>query len=157
MNCNKKFKILVTEAVGELGLEILRGAPDVELIEKVGISKDEIKRELADVNGILTRSGTTMDQEMIDCAPAMKVIARAGVGVDNINIPAASRKGIIVINAPITPPRSIYLLSTCQSAATLSRPVKSQARTQTAKADSCTQPVDTQRLVCFVTSVLKTP
>lgn len=100
MNCNKKFKILVTEAVGELGLEILRGAPDVELIEKVGISKDEIKRELADVNGILTRSGTTMDQEMIDCAPAMKVIARAGVGVDNINIPAASRKGIIVINAP---------------------------------------------------------
>ena len=52
MNCNKKFKILVTEAVGELGLEILRGAPDVALIEKVGISKDEIKRELADVNGI---------------------------------------------------------------------------------------------------------
>ena len=100
MSDSKKFKILVTETVGELGLEILRAAPDVELVEELGLTKEELKQKLADINGILTRSGTTMDQETIDAAPAMKVIARAGVGVDNINIPAASRKGIIVINAP---------------------------------------------------------
>jgi D-3-phosphoglycerate dehydrogenase len=64
-------------------------------------ARDELKAALADgVDGILTRSGTTMDQEMIEAGTSLRVIGRAGVGVDNINIPAASRRGIIVINAP---------------------------------------------------------
>ncbi|MEG1502013.1 MAG: phosphoglycerate dehydrogenase [Synergistaceae bacterium] len=97
---NKKFKVLVTETVGELGLDILRRADDVELIERYSISKEEIKIAIADVDGILTRSGTTMDEETINAANNLKVIGRAGVGVDNINLPMASKRGIIVINAP---------------------------------------------------------
>src|SRR5699024_11661430 len=54
-------------------------------------------------------------------------------------------------------PRSVYLLSTCHTTETLSLPVKNHASTHTAKAEICTQPADTHRLVCFVTSVLKTP
>ncbi len=64
---------------------------------------------------------------------------------------------VIVINAPITPPRSVYLLSTCHNAETLCLPVNIHASTQTINAESCTHPVDTHKLVCFVTYVLKTP
>ena len=97
---NKKWKILVTETIGELGINILKEAPDIELIQKKSLSKHELKLVIADVDGILTRSGTTMDEEIINAASTLKVIGRAGVGVDNIDIPAASRKGIIVINSP---------------------------------------------------------
>jgi len=101
MTKDKKWKILVTEKVGDAGLEIFRSAADVELTEKIGMDRNELKAALADgVDGILTRSGTTMDQEMIEAGTSLRVIGRAGVGVDNINIPAASRRGIIVINAP---------------------------------------------------------
>lgn len=95
-----KWKVLVTETIGEIGLNILKDAPDIELIEEKSLTENELKVRLADINGILTRSGTTMDEETINAGRVLKVIGRAGVGVDNINIPAASRKGIIVINAP---------------------------------------------------------
>lgn len=95
-----KWKVLVTEKVGTVGLDILRNAQDVELIEKLGLTREEIKKEIADVDAILTRSGTTMDEEMINSAQKLCVIGRAGVGVDNINLPVASKRGIIVINAP---------------------------------------------------------
>ena len=101
INTDKKLRILVTEKVGDAGLEILRKAPDVDLTEAKGLTTEELRMALsADIDGILTRSGTTMDQETIETAPKLKVIARAGVGVDNIDIPAASRCGVIVLNAP---------------------------------------------------------
>lgn len=101
MTDSKKWKILVTEKVGEAGLEIFRSSADVEMEVKIGLTREEIKKELSNgTDGILTRSGTTMDQEMIEAGSSLRVIGRAGVGVDNINIPAASRRGIIVINAP---------------------------------------------------------
>ena len=95
-----KWNILVTETIGESGLNILREAPDVTLVQKKSLTKEDLIKTLSDIDGILTRSGTTMDEEIINSSPNLKVIGRAGVGVDNIDIPAASRNGIIVINAP---------------------------------------------------------
>lgn len=97
---SKKWKVLVTETVGESGLNILRKADDIELIEKYTLDRNEVKKLLPGMDGILTRSGTTMDEEMVNAADSLRVIGRAGVGVDNINIPLATRKGIIIINAP---------------------------------------------------------
>jgi len=97
---DNKYKILVTEKVGQTGLDLLNEAPDVDLDVSIGMTRDELLNKLVTIDGIMTRSGTAMDQECIEAAPKLKVIARAGVGVDNINIPAASRHGIIVINAP---------------------------------------------------------
>ncbi|MDO4218395.1 MAG: phosphoglycerate dehydrogenase [Synergistaceae bacterium] len=96
----KKFKVLVTEHVGEAGLDLLRQAQDVELDIKIGLSLPELLAILPEYDGILTRSGTTMDAEKIDAGKNLKVIGRAGVGVDNIDLAEASRRGIIVINAP---------------------------------------------------------
>ncbi|MDO4988705.1 MAG: phosphoglycerate dehydrogenase [Synergistes sp.] len=95
-----KWKVLVTEKVGETGLDIFRNAPDVELDIKTDLTSDEIIRILPEYDAILTRSGTTMDEAKIEAGKKLKVIGRAGVGVDNIDLPAASRRGIIVINAP---------------------------------------------------------
>lgn len=96
----EKFRVLVTEKIGEVGLDLLRAAPDVELDVKLGLTSEEIIRILPDYDGILTRSGTTMDEAKIEAGKRLRVIGRAGVGVDNINLAEASRRGIIVLNAP---------------------------------------------------------
>ena len=97
---DKKWKVLVTEKVGEAGLDIFRNAPEVELEVALGLTDEQIIEKLADADAVLTRSGTTMDEKKIEAGGKLKVIGRAGVGVDNIDLPAASRHGIIVINAP---------------------------------------------------------
>ena len=97
---NKIWKVLIAETVGEAGLNLLRDAPDIELIEEVGISREDFLKKLPEMDAVLTRSGTKMDEEALNAATKLKVVARAGVGVDNVNIPVASRKGVVVINAP---------------------------------------------------------
>ncbi len=97
---NKKWKVLVAETVGEAGLQMLREAPDIDLIEEVGMSRENLLKKLPEIDAVLTRSGTKMDEEALNAAVKLKVVARAGVGVDNVNVPIASRKGIVVINAP---------------------------------------------------------
>ena len=97
---SNKWKILVTEKVGEAGLDIFRNAPDAELDIKIGLTEEELTKIMPNYDGVLTRSGTTMDEKKIEAGRKLKVIGRAGVGVDNIDLAAASRRGIIVINAP---------------------------------------------------------
>ncbi|EHM10038.1 D-3-phosphoglycerate dehydrogenase [Thermanaerovibrio velox DSM 12556] len=94
------WKVLVTESIHEEGLKILRDAADVTLVERVGISKEEFLAELADADALLTRSGTAIDVHVLESAPKLKVVARAGVGVDNVDLMEASKRGIVVINAP---------------------------------------------------------
>jgi D-3-phosphoglycerate dehydrogenase len=94
------FKVLVPEALGDEGLKILRESPDVELDVKTGLSKQELHKILGEYDAIITRSGTTLDKEAIGHGLRLKVIARAGVGVDNVDLQEASKRGIVVINAP---------------------------------------------------------
>lgn len=97
---NKKWKVLVAETVGEAGLQMLRDALDIDLIEEVGMTRENLLKKLPEMDAVLTRSGTKMDEEALNAAVKLKVVARAGVGVDNVNVPVASRKGVVVINAP---------------------------------------------------------
>ncbi|SFX80851.1 D-3-phosphoglycerate dehydrogenase [Thermoactinomyces sp. DSM 45891] len=94
------YKILVTDPLSDQGLEKLLQAKDVEVIRKVGLSKEELLIEIQSVDALLVRSQTKVTAEVIENAHHLKVIARAGVGVDNIDISAATKKGIIVVNAP---------------------------------------------------------
>lgn len=99
-NRDKKFRFLVTEHLGDEGLQILRDAADVRADIKIGITRDELLKILPNYDAIVTRSGTPMDAETIKAGVGLKVIARAGVGVDNVDLQEASRRGIIVINTP---------------------------------------------------------
>jgi D-3-phosphoglycerate dehydrogenase len=91
-------KVLVKEKIADTGVELLRSKFDVDL--GLDMSDEEFRAKLGEYDAILIRSATKMTAELIDLATNMKVIGRAGTGVDNVDIPAATRRGIIVANAP---------------------------------------------------------
>ncbi|MHB8532330.1 MAG: phosphoglycerate dehydrogenase [Solirubrobacteraceae bacterium] len=93
-----RAKVLVKEKIGESGVALLREHFDVEL----GIDWDdaELERRISEYDGILIRSATKMTAELIGRADRLRVIGRAGVGVDNVDVPAATKRGIVVANAP---------------------------------------------------------
>ncbi|SNR76646.1 phosphoglycerate dehydrogenase [Desulfurobacterium atlanticum] len=96
------FKVLVTEHIAEPGIEILRNQPDVELTYDPELFRDfeKILQIIPEYDAIITRSGTPVNKELLSKAEKLKVIGRAGVGVDNIDLDEASRRGILVVNAP---------------------------------------------------------
>lgn len=94
------WKVMITETIHEEGARILEAAPDVELLLRPKISRKALLEEMGTVDAVVTRSGTAIDLEFLESAPRLKVAARAGVGVDNIDLAEASRRGVVVINAP---------------------------------------------------------
>src|SRR5690606_40323494 len=98
--CGAVFKVLITDPLSPQGTEILRRADDVQIVEKTDLSTEELLREIEDADALLVRSQTQVTPEVIRAAKRLKVIGRAGVGVDNIDVHAATGRGIIVINAP---------------------------------------------------------
>ncbi|WP_267524456.1 phosphoglycerate dehydrogenase [Campylobacter sp. MG1] len=91
-------KILVLDGVSELGVKILEKTCKITEIPK--ISYEELLEIIKDYDAVIVRSATKITEEVLDKAINLKVIGRAGVGVDNIDIKAATKKGIIVLNAP---------------------------------------------------------
>ena len=93
-------RILVSDKFDAQGIERLQSAGTLDIEYKGGHSREELLKSVASAEGLIIRSATTVDQEVLDAAPNLKLVVRAGVGVDNIDIPAASRQGVIVMNAP---------------------------------------------------------
>jgi D-3-phosphoglycerate dehydrogenase len=96
----KPYKILVTESVAQEGLDILARSGVVEVNVKIGTKGEELKKIIGEYDAIITRSGTSITADLIENPGKLKIIGRAGVGIDNIDVEAASKKGIIVMNAP---------------------------------------------------------
>ncbi len=92
------MKVLVKEKIAETGVDLLRSKFDVDL--GLEMSDEELRERIGGYDAILIRSATKMTAELIELADNLKVIGRAGTGVDNVDIPAATRRGIIVANAP---------------------------------------------------------
>jgi D-3-phosphoglycerate dehydrogenase len=92
------MKVLVKEKIADSGVELLRENFDVEL--GLEMSDEELAERIGEYDAILIRSATKMTPDLIDRASSLKVIGRAGTGVDNVDIPAATRRGIVVANAP---------------------------------------------------------
>ena len=95
-----KFKILVTDHIAQEGLDILEKADSVEYEIKAGISNADLKKIIGEYDAIITRSGTDVDADLLENTGKLKIVGRAGVGLDNVDIEAASKKGLIVMNAP---------------------------------------------------------
>ena len=90
--------VLIAEELSPATLEAL--GPDFEIRNVDGADRSKLLPALADANAVLIRSATKMDEEAIAAAPKLKVIARAGVGLDNVDIKAATNAGVMVVNAP---------------------------------------------------------
>lgn len=93
-------KILVSDSISKEGLKSLLEAEDVQLDINTDLSPEELKEIIGDYHGLLVRSQTKVTKEIIEAANNLKVIGRAGVGIDNIDIKTATEHGIAVINAP---------------------------------------------------------
>jgi len=92
------MKVLVAEKIADAGVELLREQFDVELgLEWDG---DELGKRIGEFDGILIRSATKLTSDLIGRAERLKVIGRAGTGVDNVDVDAATKRGIVVANAP---------------------------------------------------------
>ncbi len=95
-----KVKVLVSDKLDKQGVEILKSNPNIDVDVKVGMTKDELKQVIGNYDGIVIRSATKLTKDVLEHAKNLKAIGRAGIGVDNVDIPAASEKGIIVMNTP---------------------------------------------------------
>ncbi len=93
-------RVLVSDKLAEAGLRVLREAPGVELEYRPGMNEDELCGVIGDFDGLIIRSATQVTPRVIENAHRLRVVGRAGIGVDNVDIPAASRRGIVVMNTP---------------------------------------------------------
>ena len=92
-------KVLIADALSPRALEIF-AARGIEADAATALSADELKRRIAGYEGLAVRSATKVTAELIAAADALKVIGRAGIGVDNIDVAAATERGIVVMNTP---------------------------------------------------------
>lgn len=91
-------KVLVGDRVDQAGLDILAQVAQVDV--KIGLPPEELTQIISEYDALMVRSGTKVTKPVIEAARNMKIIGRAGVGVDNIDVPAATRQGIVVVNSP---------------------------------------------------------
>ncbi len=100
MTKNESFKVLICDDLAEEGLALFRSEKNLQVIIKTKLPLPDLKKEIADADGCVVRSGTQLTKEVIEAAKKLKVIGRAGVGLDNVDVEHASKKGIVVINTP---------------------------------------------------------
>ncbi|MFC5732622.1 phosphoglycerate dehydrogenase [Cytobacillus gottheilii] len=91
------YTVLVSDAINAEGLKPLLDMPNLAIIQK---KSDDPSVRLESIDALLVRSATKVTEQLLDQMPKLKIIGRAGVGVDNIDVPAATKKGIVVVNAP---------------------------------------------------------
>ncbi len=95
----KRMKVLISDNLSQVGVDVLRNA-GLNVDINTGLSPEELKEIIGDYDALIIRSATRVTADLLEMAHKLKVIGRAGIGLDNVDIPAASQKGIVVMNAP---------------------------------------------------------
>lgn len=95
-----KMKVLVSDKLAEEGLKILREGDVFEVDTKYDLKPEELKKIIGNYDALIVRSGTTVTEDIIQAATNLKYIGRAGVGLDNVDLKAATKRGIIAMNTP---------------------------------------------------------
>src|SRR5690554_1006001 len=94
----REMKVLIADSINEKGISELEEV--AEVVVNTTITPEELLETIKDFDAIVVRSRTKVTREVIEAAPRLKIIARAGVGVDNVDVKAATERGVMVINAP---------------------------------------------------------
>ena len=94
------LKIVVCDHIHQSGLDLLQAQNDILFENLASLPKDVLRQSIKDADVVITRSSTDVDEAFLEHAQNLKSIVRAGVGVDNVDIPACSKKGIVVMNVP---------------------------------------------------------
>ena len=91
-------KVLITDPIDQTGIDILSQVAQVD--QRIGISNSELASIIKDYDALMIRSGTQVTEEIINSSNKLRIIGRAGVGVDNVDVKAATQKGVLVVNSP---------------------------------------------------------
>jgi D-3-phosphoglycerate dehydrogenase / 2-oxoglutarate reductase len=94
------YRVLVTDTIADAGLEILKQAEGIELDYRPGLKGDALLEAVAATDALITRSGTAVTPELVSAGDRLRIVGRAGVGLDNVDVDACTARGILVINAP---------------------------------------------------------
>jgi D-3-phosphoglycerate dehydrogenase len=94
------MKVLVSDNLGEIGVNMFRAAPGIEVDVKTGLSPEALKEMIGGYDALAIRSETKVTEDLLSVADRLKVVGRAGIGLDNVDIPAATKRGIVVMNTP---------------------------------------------------------
>jgi D-3-phosphoglycerate dehydrogenase len=94
------YRVLLSDSLGPEGLARLQEQPDLEVVARPGLPPAELKQAIKGFHGLIIRSGTKVTADLIAAADELRVIGRAGIGVDNVDVDAATKKGIVVMNTP---------------------------------------------------------
>src|SRR6266568_2243287 len=98
---NETIKILITDRIAREGIELLHTQlPEAQVDERPGLKPEQLKAIIGEYHALIVRSETQVTGDILAAAPCLKIVGRAGVGVDNIDIEAATRQGIMVVNSP---------------------------------------------------------
>lgn len=94
------MRVLVSDNLAEVGIKIFEEAPGIEVDVDTGLTPEELRGVIGQYEALVIRSATKVTADIIEAAHRLRVIGRAGIGLDNVDIPAASARGIVVMNAP---------------------------------------------------------
>jgi D-3-phosphoglycerate dehydrogenase len=94
------MKILISDSLAHKGVDLLRNVPEFEVEFNPGLSPKQLKGAISDAEALIIRSATKVSADLIEAAPRLRVVGRAGIGLDNVDIGAASKRGIVVMNTP---------------------------------------------------------
>ena len=94
------MKVLISDNLHQAGIDILKSHPNIEVVARPGMKPEELLAEIKDADALVIRSATKVTADLIAASPRLKVVGRAGTGLDNVDIPAASKRGIVVMNTP---------------------------------------------------------
>jgi D-3-phosphoglycerate dehydrogenase len=100
MSMDSTLRVLVSDSMSESGLRVLQATQDIQLDIRTSLSAPELLEIIPDYDALLVRSSTTVSADLLQAGKRLRVVGRAGVGVDNIDVAAATQAGIIVVNAP---------------------------------------------------------
>ncbi len=95
------MKVLVSDQMSEVGIKIFQETPEIDVDVQTGLTPEELKGIIGQYHGLAIRSATKVTADILEAAENLKVIGRAGIGLDNVDIPAASMRGVVVMNTPL--------------------------------------------------------
>jgi len=94
------FKVLLLDGIDPAGIELIQQTGSITALVHDKISRQKLLESISEIDGLVVRSATVIDREVIQIATGLKVIGRAGVGVDNVDVNAATEHGVLVMNSP---------------------------------------------------------
>ncbi len=94
------MKVLVSDNLGQIGIEMFQKEKNIDVDVNTGLTPDELKAIIPEYDALVIRSATKVTEELLEAAVNLKVVGRAGIGLDNVDIPAATKRGVVVMNTP---------------------------------------------------------